>query len=172
MEKLQVYELCKLAGKKHGFDPILLLAVCQQESNFNHTEMRLENGFYRKYARPLKFASSTEGLFALSWGLMQTMGLILWEEGYFKYHFSLHDKSYHEFYKNDNMHEVHVCKAINYYMDNPALQVDWGAKHLTTKRKATSGDINKMLLAWNGGGNKNYDDEVLEKENKLRIELA
>lgn len=172
MKKEQVYELCKIAGKKHGFDPILLLAVCEQESTYDHTAIRLENGFYRKYARPLKFASTTEGLFSLSWGLMQTMGLVLWEEGYFKFHFSLHDEKYRDFYKNDHMHEVHVCKAINYYMDNPPLQVDWGAKHLDTKRKLTKGDTNKMLLAWNGGGNPKYDDEVLERLHKLNNELT
>lgn len=172
MEKSRVYELCKISGKKHGFDPLLLLAICQQESTFDETQERLENGFYRKYSRPLKFASSTEGLFAISWGLMQVMGLSLWEDGYFKFHFALHDNDYQKFYHYDFMDPVHVCKAIDYFMANPPMQVDWGTAHLAKKLKIAKGDLHKAVLFYNGGVNPNYPAEVLEKMEILRLEFA
>lgn len=167
MDKALIYPHCRTAGADLNIRPSLLLAICQQESSFNESEMRLENGFYRKYTRPMRWASTTEALFAVSYGLMQVMGQSLYEDGFFRWHFEQKDDRYRAFYDNDEMHEIHVVKAINALMDNPEWQVRWGAIHLSGKLRKAKGEIPKALLYYNGGGNPHYDDEVLAKETQL-----
>ena len=162
----QVKELCDVHALAHGLDPTLILAICQQESSFRHDVARLEQGFYVRYTEPDKLATTTEILLASSYGLMQTMGQILREHGYFEFFKDYHNGAITEQIK-DSLGEVPIVKAINAYMVRPAWQVEWGCIHFKKKLDLARGDIRKALLFWNGGWAPNYPDEVLAKYVKL-----
>jgi len=164
MTKEQVLELCQVSGPIHNLDPVLVLAVCQQESDYRHDVARLEQGFYLWYTEPDKLATTTEVLLAASYGLMQTMGQILREHGYFTWFRDFNNKTSGVAGQiREPLGEVPVPKALNAYMVRPPWQVEWGCIHLEKKIKLAGGDIEKGLLKWNGGGNKKYPGEVLAK---------
>jgi hypothetical protein len=98
--------------------------------------VRLENGFYRNYTRPAEFATTTEVLFAASYGLMQTMGYSLYQLGMF-----------------DPVTQVGVVKGIDMYMIDPELQVKMGCAWLMVKELCGSGmsepkSIATVLAHW------------------------
>jgi len=163
MTKDAVLELCKVIGPAHNIDPILALAMCQQESNFRHDVARLEQGFYLRYTEKDKLATTTEVLLAASYGLMQCMGQILREDGYFNWYREFHNKTVTGVQIKDPLGEVPVVKALNVFMERPALQVEWGCIHLEKKIKLAKGDVGKGVLFFNGGGRPAYQDEVMEK---------
>ena len=166
MTQQQVLDLCKTYAPQYELDPVLVLAVCQQESSFFHDAARLEQGFYRRYTMPDTLATTTEILLASSYGLMQTMGQILREHGFFKFYREYHNKVHAEQIV-DPLGEVPVVKGINAYMVRPPWQVEWGCIHLRKKMDTAKGDVRKALLFWNGGGNPSYPGEVLLKYGKL-----
>ena len=162
MTQPQVFELCKVYAPPHDLDPVLVLAVCQQESSFLHDASRLEQGFYRRYTMPDTLSTTTEVLLACSYGLMQTMGQILREHGFFQFYKDYHNKVHADQIK-DPLGEVPVPKALNAYMVRPPWQVEWGCLHLKKKMDTAKGDVRRGLLLYNGGGNPLYPDEVLKK---------
>lgn len=117
MTQEAVMEICRRVAPKYGFTPVLLLALCEQESNYDESAMRLEQGFYHKYIRPKVFASTVKALMSTSWGLTQCMGWTLYEMDFFK------DQSTPEAFS----------KALNLYMISPEDQVEHGARWLRKK---------------------------------------
>lgn len=166
MTQQQVIDLCATYAPQYELDSVLVLAVCQQESSFLHDASRLEQGFYRRYTMPDTLATTSEVLLACSYGLMQTMGQILREHGFFSFYREYHNKVHTDQIK-DSLGEVPVVKALNAYMVRPAWQVEWGCIHLRKKMDIAKGDIRKGLLLWNGGGNPLYPDEVMKKYRNL-----
>ena len=80
MNRDQVWELCKAIGPPYQFDPVLLLALCEQESMdekdpliYREHAARLEEGFFLRYTDPMNLCTTNEVLLAASYGLTQMM---------------------------------------------------------------------------------------------------
>jgi len=73
--KSQLQGEARLAAVKHGLDPALVCAVCEQESSWDTWAYRYEPAFERRYCpgRPIA---------ATSFGLMQVMALVAEEMGF------------------------------------------------------------------------------------------
>lgn len=155
MTRDEVHEICKRVAPKYGFDPLLILAMCEQESSYDHTEVRLENAFYRKYVRPQQFATTVEVLFSASYGLMQTMGLTLYELGYFA--------------PTPKWDYLDIVKEIDAYMVTPEAQVEMGCKTLLRKLKGTT-SLQEALLRYNGSSD--YPPKIMARYKRLKKELT
>lgn len=153
MEKRKVYELCQRIGPKYGFDPLLILAMCEQESSYEPTAVRLENGFYRRYVRPQGFAPSTGVLLSASYGLMQVMGLSLHEMDFF----------------NGLTLPGQIAEELDKFILDPEQQVGFGCKWLEHKR-GRSGDLTLALTRYNGSAE--YPPLVFERSKRLREEFT
>jgi soluble lytic murein transglycosylase-like protein len=139
--------LTGLAGRKqiamkyaaaHLLDSALLAAVCEQESGWNPFAVRYENGFLHEYVKPVNPVSPTtlEVTKAMSFGLMQIMGLTAMEFGWRGYYLT------------------QLC--------DPEIGMEFGCRKLRHCLDLHS-DRNVALLAYNGGSNLNYAPEVLAR---------
>ena len=162
----EVYKLCVAHAEPLQIDPYLSLALCEQESAFNHQAVRMENGFFRKYTEPMALATTTEILLACSYGLGQVMGQVLREMGFFDFYKQYHN-AHNTFQLTDAVSERAVPEAINAFMVRPAWQVEWSVKKLKRCLDAVGGNVNNALLRYNGGGNPDYPVEVMKKFEKL-----
>lgn len=176
MKRDQVWELCKTIAPLYGFEPVFVLALCEQESvnpkdplDYRHGAVRLENGFEVRYTDPLDYAETTEVLLATSWGLTQMMGLSLKEIGYFDWWFSSQTPVMRSFL-GDSMSEIAAPKALNEYLTKPQWQVERGCMWLKKKSEAAHGEQIRMLRLWNGdiSGIKHYAEDVLARRDKLK----
>lgn len=152
MTKEQTYELCKQIAPVHNLDPIFVLAICEQESAYNESEARLENGFYRKYVRPDNLPTTTEILLAASYGLMQLMG--------------------------DALKDLKIVNVTDYgqaprdiddYMVHPEKQIESGCLWLWTKVKPGE---KIMDVYWRYNGAAIYKTQVDARYAKLKAELG
>lgn len=151
MTELDVLRLAQKVAPDFGYDPLLVLAICAQESHYDPTEARLENGFYRRYTRPKQYPPTSELIMGISYGLMQVMGCSLWEMGYF-----------------DPAKAHDTVDFINgVYMVDPELQMRTGCKWLKIKQEGRS--LEHALLRYNG--RQSYVMEVLDRyeDNKKRF---
>jgi len=137
-------ELVTLASKiatGAGLDPVLVCAVCEQESMWNPWAMRYEPAFMSKYVAPLytnnKISASEAYARSFSWGLMQTMGQVAREQGY------------------DRPFLSSLC--------DPEQGLTVGCQVLKKKLAMAEGDLVRGLLYWNGGGNPLYPEQVLAR---------
>lgn len=157
MTRDQVYNICKDIAGKYAFDPILILALCEQESSYDETAMRLEQGFYQRYVKPQELASSVKAIFSTSWGLTQVMGQSLHEMQFFQ---PTADKTVWP--------NLYVAHQIDQFMVQPRLQVEYGCRWL--KHKQTLGgkvsDIETALRRYNGSAD--YPPLVFARRDKLR----
>ena len=142
MKKSEVLALIHPVSVQYDMDPLFLLALCERESSCDESEVRLENGFYRRYSRPMAFLASTEVLLSASYGLTQVMGEVLYELGYFGG-------------AKDN-----VAALIDAYMAKPELHIEYACR-LIERIKKTATHPRQILLRYNGGGNPNYPTEVM-----------
>jgi hypothetical protein len=154
----------------------VLLAICEQESEkagrnsllYRGDVMRLEQNYYRRYTEPLSWATTTEALLAMSFGIPQMMGLSLYELGWFDEEFHRQSPEYQVCYIQP-MGEENVPKALNRYCVSFTDQVQTEADHFAKKLKAAKGDLREALLFWNGGSNPHYPDEVLRRIPPLKL---
>lgn len=174
IDKDTVRTTCKKIAPKHKLEWELVYAVCLQESErtkkgeFNPEMARLENNYYRKYvANNLEFASTSEGLLAMSWGIMQMMGLSLLELGFFPWYFNQCSPSMQALLGKSTS-QFAIPSALDAYVVNVEWMIEWGCRLLVKKISAAGGDIPKGLLRWNGGGNPQYNGEVMEKYNLIK----
>lgn len=165
MTREEVYALCKSTASKYAVDPILILAICEQESSYNPFAVRLETHFFSKYIEKMSLATTSEVLLSCSFGLMQLMGESLRESGYFGWWKSLTDSPL------EAVSQVGVVKALDWFMLHPEAQVDFGCRWYVKKRGLAGGDPKKALLIWNGGGDQDYPKKVLARADKLRLEM-
>lgn len=145
MTKDQVKKLCDEIAPKFGFDPKLILAICEQESGFEPTARRMENGFFRKYIEKRDYNELDELLLSCSYGLMQVMGMSLVEM------------------KLIDINEIYQ-ELYNFLM-KPHLQIGYGCQWLQVKQKQCKNpdDTTEMLQRYNGGGNQFYANEVISR---------
>ena len=123
-------------AQKYGLEPEIVAAVCEQESSWNPWAARYEPLFYVKYVAPMNLPGTESQMRATSFGLMQIMGETAREFGF------------------GGGYLTELC--------DPDTGVNFGCKKL---QKCF--DIHKVpdcsLLAYNGGGNKDYAAEVLAR---------
>lgn len=134
------------AAETEGLDPAVVCAVVEQESGWNTWALRYEPLFFAKYVAPLytnnKVGATEAYARGFSWGLMQVMGQTAREMGL------------------NSLHLSTLC--------DPAVGLATGCKILRRKLDAAGGDLHKALLAWNGGGNPDYADEVVARVARYR----
>ena len=127
----------KYYARLHDLDGALVCAVIEQESNWVQWAIRYEPAFQKRYVEPLNLGPTETVARSISWGLMQLMGQSAREMGF-------------------NAKMASLC--------DPDNGLEWGCKHLKAKMDAHGGDVHAGLLAWNGGGNAAYPEQVLEKK--------
>lgn len=145
-----VAPIIKRAAMEHDVNIDLLCAVIHQESGGNPWASRFEPAFFDKYIKgkkpkelpgyfpPLKVQTPQTENFnrSRSFGLFQIMGNTARLYGF-----------------NGDF--------LDALFDIPT-NIDLGAKILSDLLKKNDNDTKKALLAWNGGGNKEYPDKVME----------
>ena len=132
----ELTQLAAAAAKTHGLDPVLVCAVCEQESGWEPWSIRFEPAFKTRYVDPLGLTDTESFARSFSWGLMQLMGQVARELGF-------------------QGHLASLC--------DPATGLEWGCKLLINKLKDVNGDVHMGLQRWNGGGNPNYADQVIAR---------
>jgi len=142
----KLVQLAQRAAEAEGLDLALVCAVVEQESAWNPWAMRYEPAFFAKYVAPLytnnKVGATEAYARGISWGLMQVMGQTAREKGASSLYLST------------------LC--------DPAVGLAVGCRILRQKLEAAGGDAARALLAWNGGANKDYADEVLARVGRYR----
>jgi soluble lytic murein transglycosylase-like protein len=144
----ELLEMARLAAVRYSVNPALLCAIVEQESSWNTQATRYEPAFYERYIVPLNVPGITlvpeeaTGR-ATSWGLCQVMGQVAREHGY-----------------------LGPFQAL---CDQPATGLDLGAKVFASKLKGASGDTFTALLHWNGGANKEYPSEVMDRIDRYAV---
>ena len=142
----KLMELARHAAQAEGLDPALVCAVVEQESNWNPWAMRYEPLFFAKYVAPLytnnKVGATEAYARGISWGLMQVMGQVAREKG--------------------------VASLFLSTLCDPAVGLAVGCRILRQKLDAAGGDTSRALLAWKGGGNPDYAEEVLARLARYR----
>lgn len=133
--------LAKTIAQQAGLDPALVCAVVEQESSWDPKAKRYEPGFYERYIVPLTVKTTEGHLRAFSWGLMQVMGQVARELGF---------------------------KGDLTDIQDPMIGLTLGCEHLKNKLDAAKGNVEKALLLWNGGGNKDYPKQVLARVGRYR----
>lgn len=132
---------------KHGLPESLVLAVCEQESDWKPWAVRYEPGFMSKYVAPLytnrKIDATEAYCRSMSWGLMQVMGQVARENGF------------------NGAFLPELC--------DPEAGLEIGCIVLKGKLDGAGGDLQRGLLAWNGGGSLSYPMQVLAKRSKYEV---
>ncbi len=133
--------LAREAAARHQLDPALVCAVVEQESAWNPWAIRFEPAFFSRYVAPQldrRELSATEAYArSFSWGLMQVMGQTAREQGF------------------TGASLAELC--------DPATGLEVGCRVLAGKLAAAEGNLERALLAWNGGANKDYPAQVLAR---------
>lgn len=150
------------ASGMYQLHPMLIAAVIYQESKGESHAMRYEPRFYSKYleskivkklpgyyprealASGLVSEETEKRLRAFSFGLMQIMGQTARENGF-----------------------KDMCLAE---LLDPKKNIMLGCKILAKHLEEAQGDIEKALLRYNGGANKDYAFEVLSHRDSTRCD--
>ena len=152
MEKQEAWKLVRGIAVKNGLDPYLVLAIIEQESMYDEKARRLEQGFFRRYTKDLPYDEVAEVLLATSWGMMQTMGLSLYEMDFFH-----------------TLDAVTVANGLQKYLNDPTSQIEWGIRYFKRKLDRANGDISRALYYWNGSIG--YPPQVLARLKRLKGEV-
>lgn len=135
LSKLELIDLAKAEATAQKLDPILVCAVCENESSWNVWASRYEDLFWNKYIKKLYPNKDTESIArATSYGVMQVLGQVARELGF-----------------SDSQ--------LSDLMD-PRTSIKYGCLKLASALKKSKGDVTAALLAYNGGSDKSYPDRV------------
>ena len=139
-------DLIKIYADKYNLDPNIVAGVVYQESGGNAYAFRPEPGFWRRYYDGImRLVRRTKNKFddrwakypdvaSASYGLMQPLYVVALEHG------------------TVLRYPTELC--------DPCRNLDLGCKHLRQKIDSVGGDVNKGLLRYNGGGDKNYPQKI------------
>jgi soluble lytic murein transglycosylase-like protein len=140
----ELITLAKKSALDQSLDPALVCAVVEQESGWNTWAMRYEPAFFAKYVASLytnnKITATEAYARGMSWGLMQVMGQVA----------------------REGCLDAPFLSALC----DPERGLAIGCKVLRKKLDAMKGDTVRGLLAWNGGGNPAYPDQVLARRSR------
>lgn len=142
MNREELIFLAKTKAAARQLYPELVCAICEQESAWNPWAIRYEPAFYERYTKPLHLSDSEEYARAISWGLMQVMGQVAREFGF------------------GGAYLAELC--------DPEVGLEIGCAVLAHKLAAAEGNVTKALLLWNGGGNPDYAQQVLDRAEKFK----
>ncbi len=128
-------------ASKHGLEPAMVCAVCEQESSWNPWAVRFEPAFEARYIKPAipTMPTTAQLCEAISFGLMQIMGETAREFGFQGTFFT--------------------------ELTDPDTGVDFGCRKLLRCFSIHGADENG-LLAYNGGSNRLYGQQVLARKAK------
>ena len=151
MIQAELIQLARDTAKAHNLFPEIVCAIAEQESSWAPFAMRYEPAFYEHYIMPLvnkgEVKRETEARArAVSWGLGQVMGQLARELGF----------------KGKFLSEL--C--------DPLVGLEYLCRALNQKLGFASGNMEKALLFYNGGGNPNYPTEVLARVEKYKSQEA
>lgn len=138
---LPLVHIAKAVAAKHSLDPTLVCAVCEHESSWEPNAVRLEQGFYQHYIKPLKLRPSESILRSCSFGLMQILGEVARELGF------------------DGDFDA---------LSDPETGIEYGCRKLAKCVASHPNDTVGALLAYNGGADQHYPDMVLPLMEKYR----
>lgn len=141
MEYPQLVKLAKQMALYHKLGGELVCAIVEQESDWNTWAIRYEPEFDKKYVQPHSFARTEEIARSTSWGLLQLMG--------------------------ESAREIGFAGPLPSLCD-PFTGLEYGCKFFAMKLAKAGGDVHKALLAFNGGGNPNYPEQVLNRLSKYQ----
>ena len=155
---LPIVQICQEVAPKYDLDPLLVLAVIEQESMYSPKIPRLENDYYRKYVHRnpqlAHLSPVTKTLFASSYGLGQMMGLSLFEVGAIP----------------TVVYDVQVFLWFVDYCENVRLQIETACQWLVAKKRiGVTHSVVDMLRRYNGSSE--YPPKVLERYRRLTREL-
>lgn len=170
MVRNEVYALCIDPAKKLSLDPIILTALCEQESSYDSRAMRMEPGFYRRYVKPLDYSPPTGLMFATSFGLTQVMGLNLHTMGLFRAAYKAYWVRGATPPQNSPTLPAVVASALENYLYEPQMQIEYGARWLAPLIEKHG--VEKGLLRYNGGVDPLYAHRVLNRADNIRKELG
>lgn len=131
-------------GTKYHLDPAMICAVCEQESSWNPWAVRFEPAFEARYIKPAipAMPTTTELCEAMSFGLMQIMGEVAKEFGFQGTFYSA------------------LC--------DPDTGMDFGCRKLL-RCFSIHGADESGLLAYNGGSNRQYGQQVLARVGRYHL---
>jgi soluble lytic murein transglycosylase-like protein len=139
-------QIARVLALGYSLESALVCAVIEQESGWNPWAMRFEPAFFKRYVAPLystgKISATEAYARGFSYGLMQVMGQVARERGF------------------EGQFLAELC--------NPHLGVDIGCRHLGALWEKNDGDMARTLLAWNGGGNPEYPQQVMARLGNYR----
>lgn len=139
MIDLDLENVARTTAVKHSLPPEIVCGMIEREATENQWAVRYEPGFLARYVMPQYAAGKldvTETYCrAMSWGPMQIMGQTARELGF------------------DGKYLPELCDL--------ATGIEFGCRKLAACVKSHPGDINGALLAYNGGANKLYADEII-----------
>lgn len=135
-------------AQRYGLDSSLVCALIEHESSWNQWAERFEPMFYDRYIQPLvnrnEVKTATEAKSrATSYGYMQVMGQVAREMGFI------------------GRYLTELC--------DPEVGIDYGCRKLQQCFQKHP-DARGALLCFNGGGDPQYPDLVLQFVNKYAQE--
>ncbi len=125
------------AAARFNLEPALVCAVIEEESSWDTYAIRYEPLFGERYVKSLNLPPTEEMARSISWGLMQVMGQVAREHGFARRFLS------------------EIC--------SPKIGIEIGCTVLARKFGDAGGDVAKGLLFWNGGGDADYPERVLNR---------
>jgi soluble lytic murein transglycosylase-like protein len=140
MTREQMIAAAVAAATKHGLPPQIICGIAERESTWNPWTIRYEPAFFTKYMEALWTHGMVKDITeaqarSFSWGLMQVMGQTARELGW--------------------------AGDIAALCD-PEVALEYGCRAFAERMKTRQGNAPAALLAYNGGANPNYADEVLK----------
>jgi soluble lytic murein transglycosylase-like protein len=139
VDKAILISMAKAQAIFDKLDPVLVCAVCERESSWNTFARRFEPSFLAHYKANfiedgIPITANEEMDRATSWGLMQVLGEVAREHGF-------------------TGPIPTLCE--------PLVGLEWGCIVLKAKLATHNGDVEKGLLAYNGGADPAYAAKVM-----------
>ncbi len=153
VDQLAIVAIAIDTAKRHSLAPSLVCAVCEEESgkrdsptggreSWNQWAIKYEAGFLEKYVKPkdVQHPTTAEIASALSYGLMQIMGLTAREYGF------------------TGKFLTELCE--------PSTGLEFGCRKLRHCLDVCQNDPTHALLVYNGGADVQYPVRVLARVSK------
>lgn len=137
--------MARVAAVAADLDPVVVAAVCENESSWSPNAIRFESRFYEHYERALHLEETDKLQRACSYGLMQVMGQVARELGF--------TGTFRELY-------------------DPGTNLYYGCRKLGRAMADHDHDLDQGLLAYNGGADHNYAVRVRRRMEHYTIDTG